>query len=154
MTGDALRYRIDLQNLLQEETYDIILSYSIMDKESGDEKFIGSDDARVQTAFSILKSYPLSKNYTAGDYLLKVEAKYLDLHVSQDKPFRITEPIYRYSVFGVIRLWTLLLLILAAGMTTAAYMVYKKRKAAKQRYKIDINDDALPQRRRSQCIRR
>ena len=140
--GDILKYRIDLQNLLREEEYNVSLTYKIRE-ENGTEIVIDNDEAVIQTSFSLLKSFEIPEDFKPGEYVLTVEVKYLDSVLRQSSPFKVVLPFYKYAFMGVP-----ILMILAAtlilGSITFMVVLYNKKKEGKKRYKTKLNMRLLP----------
>ncbi|MEA2036512.1 MAG: carboxypeptidase regulatory-like domain-containing protein, partial [Nanoarchaeota archaeon] len=143
-TGDVLRYKVDIQNLLSEEEYDVRLTYKIIREETGEETVIDTDDVRVHTSFSLIKNYPIPKDFDIGEYKLIVEADYFELKSTHTAIFKVVQPIYRYAVWGIIPLWMILVGVAALAIGVFVYMLYKKKKAEKQRYKMEVDVNELP----------
>ncbi|RLG23974.1 hypothetical protein DRN85_08405, partial [Methanosarcinales archaeon] len=141
-TGDTLKYRVDLQNLLREEEYDISLIYKIQGKNSTD-VIIDSDKAVIQTSFSLLKSFKIPEDFKPGEYVLTVEVKYLDSILRQSSPFKVVLPFYKYSFIG-IPIWMILVATLILGSLTFTVVVYNRKKEEKKRYKTKLNIRSLP----------
>ncbi len=140
--GGKLRYRIDLQNLLQEEEYHISLTYKVS-KDDGEEFIIDSDEAIIQTSFSLLKNFEIPESFETGEYVLSVEANYLEAVARQSALFEVAIPIHRQAFLG-IPVWLLLAVVLFLGTSTFTATVYTKRKKAKQRYQAKLDTRNLP----------
>ena len=140
---DVLKYRVDLQNLLREEQYNISLTYKI---KSGNntEIIIGNDNVVIQTSFSLLKNFKIPKDFKPGEYVLTVEVKYLDSVLRQSSPFKVVLPFYKYAFIG-IPLWMILAGALIIASLIFIFMLYKKKKEEKKRYRTKLNMHTLPQ---------
>ena len=141
--GGILKYRIDLQNLLREEEYNVSLTYKLKD-EDGTEIIIDHDEAVIQTSFSLLKSFEIPKDFKPGEYILTVEVKYLDSILRQSSPFNVVLPFYKYAFIG-IPVWMILAAALTLGSLTFIVIIYNKKKEEKKRYKTKLNMRLLPQ---------
>jgi hypothetical protein len=142
--GSELKFRVDLQNLLSDEKYKVGLSYSIEGITNNKSIFIEKEDIVILTSFSLLKRVELPADLEKGDYALKVKAEFLELTSEQSTIFTVTEPIYKYAVFGIIPLWIIFVLVSLLSTGTFSVMVYKKKKAEKQRYQIELDYGQLP----------
>ncbi|MCK5281913.1 MAG: carboxypeptidase regulatory-like domain-containing protein [Nanoarchaeota archaeon] len=143
-TGNKLRYRVDIQNLLREEEYDIKLIHKITNERTGKQYLIDTDEVIVQTSFSLLKSFTIPDDFELGEHILSVEAEYLEFSSKHTAVFNILRPFYKYSIFGIIPLWLLLLIIAVTALGIFLFFWYKKKKAEKERYKIEMNITDLP----------
>ena len=142
--GSEFKFRVDLQNLLSDEKYKVALSYTIEGTNNNRSIFIEKEEIAILTSFSLLKRFKLPLDLEKGAYSLKIKAEFLGLTSEASTIFTVTEPIYKYALFGMIPLW--IIFILAGIMSTGTFsvMVYNKKKAEKQRYQIDIDYGSLP----------
>jgi hypothetical protein len=142
--GGEFKFRIDLQNMLSEGKYIVSLSYSIEGINNNKSIFIETEDIIILTSYSLLKTFIIPKDIEPGDYVLSVKADYLDLTSTHKTPFRIVEPIYKYSLLGIIPLWLVFIAVSVLSVSTFSVMVYKKKAAEKKRYKIEVDYAQLP----------
>lgn len=143
--GDNLRYKVDLKNLLSDQEYDIYLKYFI--KDINNTKIFSSDEDKIhlRTSYSILKNYRIPKNATLGDYLVQVDAHYLDLVTTGTAIFSIAAPFYKYMVFGIIPVWMLLLMLSALALIILLIIYIRKKIEEKKRFHVKVELDLLPQ---------
>ncbi|MBI4438944.1 DUF853 family protein [Candidatus Woesearchaeota archaeon] len=140
--GSKLHYRVELQNQLQEEGFSVKLTYTATNKKNYTQE-LGTDEIEIRTAMILVKATELPKDIQPGDYALIVKAEYLGTTSTHTAYFKMSQPIYKYSILGV-PLWIVLITtgLLATGTFTT--LVYKKRKAEKKRYKASVNPKNLP----------
>ncbi len=142
--GSIFKYRVDLQNLLSEEKYKVDLSYTIKGINNNRSIFIEKEDIVILTSFSLLKFVDLPSNLEPGDYQLNIRADFLGLSAEQATIFTVVEPFYKYALFGVLPVWVLFIIISILSLGTFGTVYYKKKKAEKQRYKIEVDYNQLP----------
>jgi hypothetical protein len=140
--GNLLKYRVDLQNLIRDETYNVNIIYKVQG-ENGNETIIDQDEAEIQTSLSLLKNFRIPEEFKTGDYVLIAEVHYLDLTSRKSEPFRVVVPFYRYSFIGV-PLWWILLFAFFIGSFVFFFIFYKKKKEEKQRYQTKVRTELLP----------
>ncbi len=143
--GSDLKFRVDLQNLLSDEKYKVLLSYTLESVKGNTSIFLEQEEVFVLTAFTILKKYELPTDIPVGNYRIKVNAKFLDMGTESFAIFTIGEPIYKYALFGFIPVWMLLLIIGIGSSGTFGVLLYRKKQAAKKRYQTKVHYDMLPQ---------
>ncbi len=141
--GETLDYKVDLQNLFQEEEYPVTLIHKIFDTE-GNEFVIYKDDLRIQTSFSILKSFTIPETFKNGKHVLTIEAHYVDQVSRQSSTFIVGVPFYMYSILGA-PVWAILAGLFSIGAMIFLGGIYKKKKEKKQRYKTKVKTKSLPQ---------
>jgi hypothetical protein len=143
--GSDLKFRVDLQNLLSDEKYKVLLSYTLESVKGNTSIFLEQEEVFVLTAFTILKKYEIPTDIPIGNYRIKVRAEFLDLNTESFAIFTIGQPIYKYALFGVIPVWMLLVLTAVGSTGTFGVLLYKKKQAAKKRYQLKVHYDMLPQ---------
>lgn len=148
--GDIFKYRIGLQNLISDKSYNVSLEHSIDKVEDGEtykfEKsfFTETNTVELSTAISIVKEFDMPDFIKPGEYVINVKAEYLGLSSSSSRRFRVVEPILDYEVLGILPLrWVLFVSIfVVAGL--GAFIIYKKRKAKTKRYVAQVDYSLLP----------
>ncbi len=142
--GENFKYTVDLQNLLSEEKYKVVLNYTIEGININRSIFIEQEEVVIHTSFSLLKTFKIPDDMQIGDYSLKVNADFLELNTQASTIFHVVQPFYKYAVFGLIPLWVLALVVGTLGTGTFGFIVYKKKTESKRRYKIELDLNALP----------
>ncbi|MBN1502344.1 DUF87 domain-containing protein [Candidatus Woesearchaeota archaeon] len=145
--GDKFKFRMNLHNLLVEEKYNVSLHYYIRGVESSTANntlYLGNDTVELLTATSLIKEVELPEDWEKGDYFLIVEAYYLDLYSQASTVFTIFEPIYMYSVFGIMPLWKLLLILLGLTLLILTVIIVRTRMEAKKRFHAKVEYNLLP----------
>ncbi|MEK6943680.1 MAG: carboxypeptidase regulatory-like domain-containing protein [Nanoarchaeota archaeon] len=142
--GDVFKYTVDLQNLLSQEKYKVTLSYSVKGINNNRSLFLEKEDVAIFTSFSLLKSFTIPEDMPIGDYSLQVHADFLETSTDQSTIFNVAQPFYKYAVFGMIPVWMLALVLGTLSTGTFGFVVYKKKREDKKRYKIDIDYSQMP----------
>jgi hypothetical protein len=101
------------------------------------------DEAEIINSLTLLKEINIPENITEGEYLLKIDAKYLHFYSSATAPFVVSKPIYLYTILG-IPLWLMFLLISFFSFVLLNYYIYKSYKERKKRYRILVDYNTLP----------
>jgi len=140
--GGILRYKLSLQNLLRGESYQVFLRSIISDLQ-GEEYAEKRDSAELENSLTLLKEIEVPENITEGQYLLKIEARYLNYFSVISEPFIIAKPFYLYAIFG-IPLWIYLIIISFLSFIFLNFFLYKKYKEKKKRYRISLDMSTLP----------
>ncbi|MBR9677148.1 DUF87 domain-containing protein [Candidatus Woesearchaeota archaeon] len=143
IAGKILEYKTVLRNLLSDKQYPIYLFYTITDRQ-GNIMHTEAHNVFLKTSITLLKNHRLPKDLKTGDYILRVQANYLDLASTADVLFQVTLPFYKVRIFGLIEVWKILLLLflILAGLVT--YFIVKRRIEAKKRYHLRVEYDTLP----------
>ncbi len=142
--GDNMRYKVDLRNLLTDIEYDVHIDYSFRKQGSAAETAVGEDDVSIFTFLTLLNEYPLEDNMETGDYIFTVKAQYLNLTSTVSTPFKVTLPIYKYAIFGILPLWLLAVIILGLALATYGVLEYRHLMLAKRRYVVSVEYNLLP----------
>ncbi len=142
--GSRFTFRTDLTNLLSDREYAVNLFFSIQNIEGTETIWTHSSNVFIQTSLSILRHVELPPDIPPGDYVIRVTANYLDLTSSTSHAFRVTLPFYQYILFGGLRVWhALLILLFIAGLVTAAFII-KKKIEAKKKYHLKVEYSEIP----------
>jgi hypothetical protein len=141
--GDSLHYKLSLQNLLRNQPYKVEIKTSITDYNGTVLQTFDEKDLELDSFLSYLDSVPINESFSDGDYLLKVDAKYLNLISSVTSQFRISRPIYFYAVFGV-PLWMFFVAISVFSFLFLNFFLYRRYKEKKKRYKVSLDVSTLP----------
>ncbi|MBI4153770.1 DUF87 domain-containing protein, partial [Candidatus Woesearchaeota archaeon] len=143
-TSEPLRYRIGMQNLLVGQGYKVELRHTLSDLNDTEIFITDRDDIEILTSYNLIKNLRLSENISDGDYVLRVDAAYLNLSSTVSRRVRIVRPFYLLAIAG-IPLWIYMLVL--GGLVTllfAGYM-YKEVRDRKKRYRLAVDFDQLPQ---------
>ncbi|MBR9705045.1 DUF87 domain-containing protein [Candidatus Pacearchaeota archaeon] len=141
--GDDLKYKLNLQNLLREQGYLVNLRIFVNEMNS---TLLYSEDfseVEIENSLTMLKEINIPKNISEGEYLLNVEADYLDYVSSVTTPFKVSLPIYLYSISG-IPLWIIFVIISFFSFILLNVLVYRHYKEKKKRYRIMLDYGTLP----------
>jgi len=90
-----------------------------------------------------IKELNLPEEVLEGEYVLEVEAQYLNLFSSVTAPFTISKPLYLYSFFG-IPLWMLFVGISFFSFAILNFFLYNRHLQKKKRYNLALKLDTLP----------
>ncbi|MFA5857106.1 MAG: DUF87 domain-containing protein [Candidatus Pacearchaeota archaeon] len=141
--GDTVKYKLSLQNLLREQGYKVFLKIYLTESNGTTIYATDNDEVEILNSLTLLKELKLPDNITEGDYLLNVDATYLNLFSSVTAPVKITKPIYLYSFLGM-PLWLWFSLISFFSFILLNFLIYKYYKEKKKRYKIFLDYNTLP----------
>jgi hypothetical protein len=141
--GDNLRYKLNLQNLLRDQNYQLDLVARLKGLNDGQIYFEEEFNSEIATSLTLLRDFPIPENISSGDYLLEIDAKYLNLVSTAVASFVISKPIYLYSFFGM-PIWLMFLIIFFISFTFLNLFLYKRYKDKKKRYQIQVDYDTLP----------
>ncbi|MFH1290907.1 MAG: carboxypeptidase regulatory-like domain-containing protein [Nanoarchaeota archaeon] len=141
--GDILKYRLNLQNLLTEQGYQVVLKHLVVDAESSEVYVEEEEEVEILTSLTLLKNLQMPEDIPEGEYLLKVEAEYLGLFSGVTSPMYIARPIYMYSFFG-IPLWIIFVILSILSFVTLNVFLYNRHLEKKKRYHLALRLDLLP----------
>ena len=141
--GDDLRYKLNLQNLLRNQNYQLDLVARLKGLSDGVVYYEGEFDSEIATSLTLLRDLPIPENISSGDYVLEIDAKYLNLVSTAVASFVISKPIYLYSFFG-IPVWLMFVIVSFISFTFLNLLLYKRYKEKKKRYQIKVDYDTLP----------
>ncbi len=141
--GDNLRYKLNLQNLLRDQDYQLDLVARLKGLENGTVFYEEEFDSEIASSLTLLRDLPIPENVSSGDYLLEIDAKYLNLVSTAVASFVISKPVYLYSFFG-IPVWVMFAIISFISFSFLNVFLYKRYKQKKKRYQIKVDYDTLP----------
>ena len=148
--GEIFRYKVDIQNLLAGESYNITLHYSIDKLEpvktyvKNESFFSETESILINISSTLLKKFVVPDFVKPGEYILTVEAEYLGLSSHSSIRFFIAEPVLDYALLGILPIRWLILGIIALTVVLIVYYIYKKQREKKKRYKSKIEFNLLP----------
>ncbi|MBN1377356.1 DUF87 domain-containing protein, partial [Candidatus Woesearchaeota archaeon] len=142
--GNKLRFRTDLKNMLTDQQYPVTLFYTVQNSEGNETLWTSTSNVFLHTSFSLLKNFEVPEDMDSGEYIIRVTAHYLGLSSGASTTFKITMPFYLYSVFGVIRVWQLILIILLIGGGVFGFWFYKKKIEERKKYHLRVDYNELP----------
>ncbi|HKL23631.1 MAG TPA: DUF87 domain-containing protein, partial [Candidatus Nanoarchaeia archaeon] len=142
--GDDLRYKLNLQNLLRDQDYQLDLVVKLKDIENGTVYFEEEFDSEISTSLTLLRDLHVPENLSSGDYLLEIDAKYLNLISTTLASFVVSRPIYLYSFFG-IPVWVMFSIISFISFFFLNVFLYKRYKEKRKRYQIQVDYSSLPE---------
>ena len=148
--GDVFKYKIGLQNLLSEKTYNVTISSSIdrlIDESTYKfEKsfFTESEVIELGTSRAIVKEFNMPDFIKPGSYVINVKADYLGLSSSASRRFRVGEKVWDYAVLGILPVRWIAFFSFFVLLGGAGVLFYFKRKAKNKRYVVKIDYNLLP----------
>ncbi|NTV23681.1 MAG: DUF87 domain-containing protein [Nanoarchaeota archaeon] len=147
LPGNKFRFRLNLQNLLIEENYDVKLDYYIKGVDADTVNYsmhVGNDTVDILTTYSLIKETVIPPDWPKGDYYLIIEAQYLDLESRTSTLFEVFEPLHQYKVFGVLEIWKLLSLLASIAALIIAIIIIRKRMDSQKRFHAKVEYNLLP----------
>lgn len=141
--GENLNYKLNLQNLLIDQEYKVILEKLIIGEEDSTIYHREIQEVEIRKALSIVDHISIPSNFSEGDYLFVVNAKYLGFSSSVTAPFTVRRPIYLYSFLG-IPLWVFFAILSFISFILLNIFIYKRYKEKKKRYGISLDLSTLP----------
>ncbi len=141
--GRNLNYKITLQNLLVDQEYQVYLEKLIVGENNSVIYYKESEVVEIKKALSIINHVEIPANFSEGNYLFIVNARYLGSTSSVTAPFSVRKPLYLYSFLG-IPLWIFFSVFSFASFVLLNVFIYKRYKAKKKRYGISLDTSTLP----------
>jgi len=141
--GDKLKYKLNLQNLLRDQSYKIFLKISVKDMNQSKIYAEDNDEVEITNSLTLLKEIEIPAGLEEKEYLLDVQATYLNLISNVAAPFSVSKPLYLYSLLG-IPVWILFAIISFFSFIFLNFLLYKKHTEKKKRYRIFLDFDSLP----------
>ncbi|MDD5086407.1 MAG: DUF87 domain-containing protein, partial [Candidatus Nanoarchaeia archaeon] len=149
-TGQTLQYKIDIQNLLMENEFEVKLYYSIDamgDKTTyeANKTFLKEEETiKIDKAKTLIKDFHIPEFLRPGEYIINVKAEYLGLTSVSSARFYVAEPFWDFLILGIFPVrWVIFVSIIAIALI-ALFLIIKKRKESKKRYKSDVDFKLLP----------
>ncbi|MBN2141930.1 DUF87 domain-containing protein [Candidatus Woesearchaeota archaeon] len=142
--GEKLRFKTDLKNLLTDQEYPVRLFFSIQDLEGENTLWTYETNVFLKTSFSLIKTAPLPTNAKPGDYVLRVTANYLGLNSGTSQIFRIDTPWYLVVIWGPIKVWHVVLLLILIAIGIYAWWDIKRRLESKKKFHLKVEQNELP----------
>ena len=105
--------------------------------------FKETQEVEIKKALSIVDSIEIPSNFSEGDYLFIVNARYFGFSSSVTAPFSVRKPIYLYSFLG-IPLWVFFAIFSFASFILLNIFIYKRYKEKQKRYRISLDLSTLP----------
>ncbi len=142
--GTKFTFRTDFTNLLTDREYPVQAIYTIQNIEGTKTVWTHTTNLYVKTSVSVIKTAPLPTDLPVGDYALRVTANYLGLTTSSNYLFTVNLPLHEYMVFGKVKLWHLLLIILGIAGIIAGLFFLKKDMESKKKYHLKVDYSQIP----------
>ncbi len=147
---DTLRYKVDVQNLLMDEEFNVTLHYSI-DNIGAKKTFLvnktfleESESMMLRKSTSLIKKFEIPDFLKPGEYVISVKADYLGISSSSSARFFVSEPFWDYLIFGILPIRWLIFILSIAALGALSYWVVKKRLEKRKRYKGKVDFNLLP----------
>jgi hypothetical protein len=148
--GRVFNFKLGIQNLMSDKTYNVTLHYSIdrleNEKTYKFEKsfFEETEVIELTTSLSIVKVFDMPKFIKPGDYVINVKAEYFGLESSASRVFEVVEPFWDHVILGILPVrWVVFIgSIIIIGLL--ALFIYQKRKAKEKRYVAKVDYRLLP----------
>ncbi|MFH1638241.1 MAG: DUF87 domain-containing protein [Candidatus Woesearchaeota archaeon] len=141
--GSPFKYRVGLQNLLMEQGYQVKLRHSVIDALGKAAYASEEEDVEIRTTANLIKELKLPDNIPEGEYVLRIDASYLNLTSTASAKFVVSRPIYLLSVFG-IPLWHLSLMLAGLLLLLLLFYYFRQYREKKKRYHLKVDMSEMP----------
>ena len=141
-SSEKLKFRLDLHNLLSDQSYPVDLQFTIQNTK-GETIWTDNSNVYVQTSFTLLKSAQLPENVPTGDYILRVTANYLGLSSGASTAFSVVLPFYEVIFFG-LKVWMWLAILLFLIILVLTIILIRKYVQSKKKYSFKLELSELP----------
>ncbi|MFH1649727.1 MAG: DUF87 domain-containing protein [Candidatus Woesearchaeota archaeon] len=143
--GQDLKFQVDMRNMLSDQEYPVRLTFIVQDIEGKNTIWTYTTNTLLKTSFTIIRTVKLPSDLPVGDYVIRVNAEYMDLTSGVSSGFEVTTPFLQYQVLGILPVWQLLLLsiLLAGGVGTI--FVVRRRMDSKKKYHLKVEFSELPE---------
>ena len=148
--GQVFDFKVSLNNLLSDESYNVTVRYSIDRLEDGTtyqfEKsfFEESETIELTTSQTRIKNFQMPEFIRPGRYVINVKAEYLGLESSASRTFKVVEPFMDHVILGILPVRWVIFLGFFVVVGLGAYLYYRKKKASQKRYVVKLEMDTLP----------
>lgn len=142
--GSRFTFRTDLTNLLTDRQYPVRLFYTIQNLEGTETVWSYQTNVFLKTSMSLIKNVDLPNRLPVGDYVVRVSASYLDLSGSASMIFPVSLPFLQYILFGNLRVWHALLILLGLLLAGLAAFLIKRNIEAKKKYHLKVEMSEIP----------
>ena len=141
--GSTLKYKLTLQNLLSDQGYLVYLTAKIKGTNNSIVYAEKDFQTEIQSSLTMLEEIELPEEIPIGEYVLEVQAKYLNLVSRTTTSFDVVQPIYLYAFLG-IPLWIYLAIISFLSFIGLNIFMYKRHLDKKKRYSVKVDYGSLP----------
>ena len=148
--GGLFSYKVNIQNLLAGEVYNVTLHYSI-DKlgpvktyEINKSFFSETESIVMDKSATLFKRFEIPDFVRPGEYVLNVRADYFGLSSRSSIRFFVAERVMDYLILGILPLRWLMFGVSALVLLFIVYLIYRKQIEKKKRYKSKIDFSLLP----------
>jgi hypothetical protein len=141
--SEKLKYKISMQNLLSDQGYKVYITSRIKGTNNSIIYAEKETEAEIDSSLTLLEEIQLPDEIPIGEYVLEVQAKYLNLVSRTSTGFDVVQPIYLYAFFG-IPLWIYLAIISFLSFVLLNVLIYKRHMEKKKRYSVSVDFSTLP----------
>jgi len=142
--GEALKFKIDLRNLITDLQYPASLFFSVQDIDGKETLWTYETNVFIKTSFSMIKSAIIPPDAKSGDYVLRVTANYLGLSSSTSTIFSVVTPWYLVRVIGPIQVGHILLFLILVALAGLSYWQIRKKIESKKKFHLKVEMSELP----------
>ena len=141
--ADTLKYKLTLQNLLSDQGYIVYLNAKVKGTNNSIVYAEKEFQTEIQSSLTMLEEIELPEEIPVGEYVLEVQAKYLNLVSRTTTSFNVVQPIYLYAFLG-IPLWIYLAIVSFLSFIGLNIFMYKRHLDKKKRYSVKVDYGSLP----------
>lgn len=142
--GTELKYKLSLQNLLSDQGYLVYINSKVRGINNSIVYAEKNTQEEIQSSLTLLESIQLPEETPVGEYVLEIQAKYLNLISRTSTSFDVVQPIYLYAFLG-IPLWIYMAIISFLGFVSLNVFAYKRHLDKKKRYSVKVDYGSLAQ---------
>lgn len=141
--GADVRYKLSLQNLLNEQSYIVNLKHQVVNEDDLEVYVEEEESVEILNSLSLIKRLELPDDIPEGEYIVSVSADYLNLFSGVTAPFTIAQLFIFYSFFG-IPLWIIFVIIAFLSFILFSLFMYRLQLRRKRRFRIALDINTLP----------
>jgi hypothetical protein len=142
--GEDIEALVEIQKVNRENLQNVSINYFFNEKFSEKTELIKTENIDVYGSLIERKQFSLNENLTEGQYIIKIEATYLNETVTSYAEISIRKPMLQTNVFGVIKLWHLLVALSIILLTLFTIFLIRKRIEKNKKYKMQLYLNTLP----------
>ena len=142
-SGSPFIYRLELHNLLTDRQYNVTLVSSVVPY--GEQRVVLSEEETlvINTTISLLKTLDIPPDFPVGDFILGINASFLNQTAAHSASFSVRRPFYKLRFFNV-ELWMYLLAAAVLLTLLLLWRRYHKYLESRKRYHVKVNVKTLP----------
>jgi len=142
--GETIEAELHVQKTNSQNLNNVTLKYYFFEKNSNQSNLLQTENLNIEGSSIERKQFQIAENISEGQYIIMVEADYLNETVSSYSEIAITRPFLQTEIFGLFKMWHLIAALSFILFIFLIVIFIRRRIEKNKKYKMQLYLNTLP----------